>query len=72
MSWKNRGTTTRRLNNANITTVSKRHCLVHFLGEGSYGIWPDNLIRTKGRFSFEAKYGKDWFECRIDKEGELV
>ena len=50
------------------SSSSKRHCLVFFPLEGSHGIWPEDLIRTKGRFGFEAKYGKDWFECRIEKE----
>jgi hypothetical protein len=60
-----------------ISTVSKRSkaiiperfCLVSFLSEGTHGIWPETLIRTKGQFGFEAKYGKKWFECRVEKEG---
>ena len=51
------------------SSSAKRHCLVFFPLEGSHGIWPEDLIRPKGRFAFEAKYGKEWFECRIDKEG---
>lgn len=70
MSWKNRGTTVRRMNNAVTTAVAKHHCLLYFPNEQSRGIWPDHLIRSKGKFGFEAKYEKKWFECRIEKEGE--
>lgn len=47
-----------------------RHCLVFFSQENSHGIWPQRLIRPKGRFGFEAKYGIKWFECKIEKEGK--
>lgn len=71
MSWKNRGTTARRMNVTTTSLMPKSHCLLYFLNEKSYGVWPDHLIRSKSRFNFEAKYGKDWFECRIEKEGRL-
>ncbi|UJR18734.1 hypothetical protein I4U23_005641 [Adineta vaga] len=47
----------------------ERFCLVSFQSEGTHGIWPENLIRTQGRYGFEAKFGKQWFACRIEKEG---
>lgn len=47
----------------------ERFCLVSFPIEGTHGIWPESLIRTKGRFAFEAKFGKEWFECRVETEG---
>ena len=69
MLSKNRGATYRRHTKAVASTAAKRHCLVSFPVEGSHGIWPEHLIRSKGRFGFEAKYGKQWFECKIEKEG---
>ena len=45
------------------------YCLVSFPHEGTHGIWAERLIRAKGRFSFEANFGKQWFECRIEQEG---
>lgn len=71
MSWKNRGTTVRRMNNTATALMGKRHCLLFFPKEDTHGIWPDHLIRSRGRFGFEAKHGKEWFECRIEKEGEM-
>ena len=59
----------RRATKAAASSSAKRHCLVFFPLEASHGIWPEDLIRSRGRFGFEAKYGKDWFECRIWKEG---
>ncbi|CAF3300774.1 unnamed protein product [Rotaria sp. Silwood2] len=51
--------------------TASRYCFVSFPSEGTHGIWPDHLIRGKGRFGFEAKFGKQWFECRIEKEGSM-
>jgi hypothetical protein len=51
------------------TTTSQRYCLVLFPSEGTHGIWPECLIRKKGQFNFEAKFGKQWYECRIELEG---
>lgn len=70
MSWKNRGTTARRLMNSTNHSINSNYCLVFFPMEGTHGIWPQHLIRSTGRFSFEAKYGTRWFDCRIEKEGE--
>jgi hypothetical protein len=47
----------------------ERFCSVSFPSEGTHGIWRQKLIRSKGRYDFEAKFGKKWFECRIEKEG---
>ena len=69
MFAKNRPVTHRRPKKTMASTIAKRHCLVHFPLEGSHGIWPEHLIRSKGRFGFEAKHGAQWFECRIEKEG---
>ncbi len=49
--------------------IPERYCLVSFPSEGTHGIWPESLIRTKGQFGFEAKFGKNWFECRVETEG---
>ena len=62
----------------NSTTLKKqhqrntddRHCFVFFPRENSHGIWPQSLIRQKGRFGFEAKYEITWFEYKIEKEGK--
>jgi hypothetical protein len=69
MFAKNRPVTHLRPKNTMASTIAKRHCLVHFPLEGSHGIWPEHLIRSKGRFGFEAKHGAQWFERRIEKEG---
>jgi hypothetical protein len=69
MPAKKQCSTYRRTTHSMATLSSKRHCLVFFPLEGSHGIWPEHLIRSKGRFGFEAKYGTQWFQCRIDKEG---
>ena len=70
MSWKNRGTTARRLQASTNASINNHYCLLSFPLEGTHGIWPHHLIRSKGNFSFEVKYGTQWFECRIEKEGE--
>ena len=72
MPPKNRCVTERRTTKATTPTTTDRQCLLFFPLEGSHGIWPARLIRSKGRFGFEAKYGKQWFECRIEKEGVLI
>ena len=69
MPGKKQFSTFGRTTHAMASLSSKRHCLVFFPLEGSHGIWPEHLIRSKGRFGFEAKYGTQWFQCRIDKEG---
>ena len=69
MPGKKYSNTYRRTAYSMATLSSKRHCLLFFPLEGSHGIWPEHLIRSKGRFGFEAKYGTQWFQCRIDKEG---
>jgi hypothetical protein len=51
------------------TNMTQRHCLVSFPSEGTHGIWPQHLIRSKGQFSYEAKFGKQWFACRVESEG---
>ncbi|CAF3971208.1 unnamed protein product, partial [Rotaria sp. Silwood2] len=48
--------------------MAARYCLVSFPGEGTHDIWSEQLIRAKGYFDFEAKFGKQWFECRIEQE----
>lgn len=61
----------------NVSTASKKqqsktdnlYCFIHFPKENTHGVWPQGLIRQKGSFSFEAKYGTKWFECKIEKEG---
>jgi hypothetical protein len=50
---------------------SQRHFVIYFHHEGFHGIWPEHLIRPKDKFSFEAKYQNKWFECRIEKEGNV-
>ncbi|CAF2901043.1 unnamed protein product [Rotaria sp. Silwood2] len=51
-------------------TIEPEHfCFVSFPSEGTHGIWPENLIRTKGRFGFQAKFGEQWYECRVEMEG---
>ncbi|CAF3839614.1 unnamed protein product [Rotaria sp. Silwood1] len=49
--------------------MMQHHCLVSFPSEGIHRIWSQHLIRSKGRFGFEAKFGKQCFECRIENEG---
>ncbi|CAF4992997.1 unnamed protein product, partial [Rotaria sp. Silwood1] len=51
--------------------MMQRHCLVSCPSEGTHGIWPQHLIHSKGRFGFEAKFGKQWFECRIENKGTI-
>ncbi len=50
-------------------TKLERFCLVSFPSEGTHGVWRENLIRTKDKFGFEAKYGEQWYECRVDMQG---
>ncbi|CAF1538688.1 unnamed protein product [Adineta ricciae] len=40
-----------------------------FPTEGTHGVWPEYLIRRDGRCGFKAKFGKEWFECRVENEG---
>lgn len=48
----------------------ERFCFVSFESEGTHGVWPESLIRAKGRFGFEAKFGKEWYGCRVKMEGK--
>ena len=49
--------------------VTEQYCLVSFPQEGTHGIWPEKLIWSNNRFRFEAKFGKQWYECRIEQHG---
>lgn len=69
MSGKNPYEKYYRTTNSTNAKPTERQCLVLFPSEGTHGIWPESLIRQKGRFGFEAKYGKQWFQCQVEKEG---
>lgn len=64
--------TSHYLSKRNGSSSMSRYCFVFFPMEKTHGIWPERLIRARGRFSFEAKHGNRWYECRIEREGLIL